>query len=152
MSWRGAGDFNHHTVYDPGVVFSLVYVSAAANPTLPGLRALLDQCRRDNAAADITGLLLYRGGQFMQIIEGRQDRVESLYGAIEADIRHRDVTLVRCREQASRQFPTWSMGFSHVDVASTAPVTVEMPPPEGPTTQTESEAIFVRELLDLFDP
>ncbi|SEQ08559.1 BLUF domain-containing protein [Microlunatus flavus] len=135
------------------MVHSLVYVSAAS-PTLTRaeLRRLLDQSRSHNAAADITGLLLLRAGTFLQFIEGSREDVETLWGRIRVDERHQDVTLVRRRDQDERHFPTWSVAFGDVDPTSADPVEVEMPPPEGPKQQTDTEAAFILELLDVFDP
>lgn len=132
---------------------SLVYVSASDH-RLAGvdLQTLLAQSRRNNAAHDITGLLLYRAGTFLQFLEGQEADVELLYAAIEADPRHHDVTLVRRRPQPHRQFPSWTMAYGDIDLDSTEPVTVEMPPPDGPHPQTEDEARFILELLDFFDP
>jgi hypothetical protein len=135
------------------MVHSLVYVSAA-DRALRGvdLQTLLEQSRSHNRANDITGLLLYRAGTFLQFIEGDEAVVEDLYTVIEADERHHDVTVVRRRTQPVRQFPSWSMAYGDVDPTSTDPVQVESPPPDGPAPQTVDEARFILELLDLFDP
>lgn len=135
------------------MVYSLVYVSAAADHlTSLDLRRLLKQSRASNAATGVTGLLIHRGATFLQFIEGEQERVESLYRSIQRDERHRDVTTVRRREQPARQFPDWSMAYGDHDPRSTDPVAVESPPPDGPRVQTRTEAVFVRDLLELFDP
>ena len=135
------------------MVHSLVYVSAA-DRALTGvdLQRLLVQSRRDNGANEVTGLLLYRAGTFLQFIEGSEATVEDLFETIVADERHHDVVLVRRRSQDRRQFPDWTMAYGDVDPTSTDPVQVEMPPPDGPAPQTEAEARFILELLDLFDP
>ena len=132
------------------MLFSLVYVSRAANPMKQReLLEILQQARTRNISARLTGILLYRDGTFLQLLEGRQDRVESLYEAIQADPRHHEVTTVWTRHQQDRQFPEWSMGFSNLDEE---PVEVEgfsdvldRPDP------TQPEAGLVRELLELFD-
>ena len=135
------------------MVFSLVYVSTASDDLTPlDLRRLLKQSRADNAANAVTGLLLHRGGGFLQFIEGEQERVESLYRSIQRDERHHDVTTVRRREQPGRQFPEWTMAFGDYDPSSADPVSVENAPPDGPRTQSAAEAAFVLDLLDLFDP
>ena len=135
------------------MVHSLVYVSAA-DRGLRGvdLQTLLVQSRRNNEANDVTGLLLYRAGTFLQFLEGAEAVVEGVFAAIAADERHHDVVLVRRREQPARQFPSWSMAYGDVDPTSTEPLQVESPPPDGPAPQTADEAMFILELLDLFDP
>ena len=143
-------------------VYSLVYVSAARPPvSRASLRALLVQCRRDNAADQITGLLLYRDGTYMQMLEGDHDRVEALYSAIKSDPRHQEIITVRTRRQDHRQFPGWTMGFGDVlsvgasggrdpDAVFDVEVDVTLDKPVS-ATQTAAEAELVGELLDLFD-
>lgn len=94
----------------------LVYLSRAATPMSDGeLLTLLRQSRANNARDGITGLLLYRGGRFMQALEGPNAVVHALYRRICMDGRHGGVsTLIKFRTEA-RAFGGWSMGFAHVD-------------------------------------
>jgi len=134
-------------------VYSLVYVSAV-DPTVTrfDLRRILDQSRSFNGDNSITGLLLYRTTTFLQFLEGPEEVIASLFARIEVDDRHEDVTVVRRGAQPRRQFPNWSMALGDVNPRSATPVSVEMPPPDGPAPQTAAEAAFILELLDLFDP
>ncbi len=57
-------------------MFFLVYVSSATRPfSGEDLRALLETCRKDNAELGVTGMLLYKDGNFMQVLEGDEDAV-----------------------------------------------------------------------------
>ena len=134
------------------MVHSLVYVSAS-DRRLTGvdLQRLLEQSRRHNGAHQLTGLLLYRAGTFLQFLEGGEADVEDLFSSIEVDERHHDVVLVRRATRPHRQFSSWTMAYGDVDLSSTKPVQVEMRAPNGPAPQTADEAAFVRELLELFD-
>lgn len=49
------------------------------------LDQLLINCRRNNAAASVTGALLYHNGYFMQLIEGQLDAINAIYDRIQAD-------------------------------------------------------------------
>ena len=130
------------------MTFSLVYVSrAASSVTSQDLLDLGAASQAANAAAGITGLLLYSDGGFLQMLEGPRAAVESLYASIEHDTRHDEVTLVRAREQREREFPCWSMASGAVDGK---PVEI-LTGPEGPSP-SEAEASFVRDLLVIFDP
>jgi hypothetical protein len=73
--------------------------------------SLLDQSREKNTRLGITGLLLYKDGAFMQVLEGEDLCVENLYSTIEKDPRHRACTLLRWEVIKERCFPAWSMGF-----------------------------------------
>jgi hypothetical protein len=93
-------------------MFSLTYVSSAVKPFSPQeLRELLEQCNADNRRREVTGMLLYRGGNFMQVLEGEESTVRSVHQTINGDLRHTGlITLLRRRVDA-REFPAWSMGF-----------------------------------------
>lgn len=93
-------------------MFFLVYVSAAETWFSPTeLHSLLQVCRARNAAAGITGLLLYKDGNFMQALEGEEAAVRRLQTWISGDRRHRGVVVVDTGHTPARQFAQWSMGF-----------------------------------------
>ncbi|MCX7097548.1 MAG: BLUF domain-containing protein [Methylococcales bacterium] len=91
----------------------LVYVSLA-NPELSDddLKSMLQKARVFNKEHEITGMLLFREGFFMQAIEGEQDDVEKLFESIAKDPRHRDVLLIYNKPITMRGFPDWTMGFN----------------------------------------
>jgi len=76
---------------------------------------LLEVCRRNNEAAQITGMLLYKGGNFIQVLEGEREAVRSVYERINLDPRHRGVLRLLEQTVEQRQFPNWSMGFATPD-------------------------------------
>jgi hypothetical protein len=93
-------------------MFFTVYVSSAVQiPTQEELSALLETSRRNNAQAGITGLLLYKDGNYMQFLEGPKDQVCALLETIKADRRHRGIIVLMQHEHVAREFSEWSMGF-----------------------------------------
>lgn len=93
-------------------IFFIIYVSSAVELfSPPELLSLLEISQKNNAARDITGMLLYKDGEFMQALEGEEDAVRDLYTKIERDTRHRQTMLLLQGNQATRQFASWSMGF-----------------------------------------
>ena len=93
-------------------MFFLVYVSSATLPfSGEDLRALLVTCRKNNAELGVTGMLLYKDGNFMQVLEGDEDAVRGLYARIGADPRHGGEITLQQGFAEGRQFPDWSMGF-----------------------------------------
>lgn len=93
-------------------MYSLVYVSSATTPMMKDeLVELLTGAREHNSSKDITGLLLYKDGNFMQMLEGDEQAVTALYQRIELDPRHRGAIVLLKDEADARQFPDWSMGF-----------------------------------------
>ncbi len=99
-------------------MFFLVYVSSATRPfSGEDLRALLATCRKNNAELGVTGMLLYKDGNFMQVLEGDEDAVRGLYARIAEDPRHSGEITLQQGFTERRQFPDWSMGFRDLDVS-----------------------------------
>ncbi len=75
-------------------MFRIIYSSSATAPlSEQQLDELLQTSRRNNLAADITGMLLSKDGNFMQILEGPKIAVETLVEKIRNDSRHCKFTL-----------------------------------------------------------
>lgn len=100
----------------------MVYVSSCRSRFSPEeLGDILAVSRRNNIARGVTGILLYRDGNLMQVLEGEEPVVRALYDRIEGDPRHHGVITVWEAEEPKRQFPDWSMAFrdlARVDGAS----------------------------------
>ena len=94
---------------------TLIYISSALREMDDAeLDQLLVEARAQNLALDITGMLLYSGGTFMQVLEGERDTALRLYARIINDPRHKDVTLIEHEQCEARCFPDWSMGFRRI--------------------------------------
>jgi hypothetical protein len=92
----------------------LVYISAAAHPfSSDELTSLLAKSRLNNAAQNITGMLLYHGGSFLQAIEGEEKAVGDLYRRISQDVRHTHIEMLLKWYVPKRSFGDWAMGFAH---------------------------------------
>ncbi|KTR52350.1 BLUF domain-containing protein [Curtobacterium oceanosedimentum] len=97
-------------------MLSLIYSSVATRPLGDDdLAALLAQSRRANAENDITGVLLFRNGYFLQLLEGPDQAVRSKMDTIKHDDRHTKVTVLTEELIEERQFPEWTMGFPAED-------------------------------------
>jgi len=93
-------------------MFYLVYVSVAAESVAKDeLLDILSKSRTANAEAGITGMLLYKDGNFMQVLEGEEDAVRALYARIRRDPRHLGIVTVVEGQREGRCFGDWSMGF-----------------------------------------
>jgi hypothetical protein len=100
-------------------VFFLVYVSAAVTWfSDTELRTLLAQARASNQGAGITGMLLYKDGNFMQVLEGEEPAVRALYARIAADRRHAGLVMLDSGHAPERQFADWSMAFFDLNAAN----------------------------------
>jgi uncharacterized membrane protein (DUF373 family) len=94
----------------------LTYASTAIKDFSPeNLLALLKTCRTNNAANNITGILIYSHGTFFQVLEGDEATVDSTFEIIKNDKRHKDVTVIEKLPITERAFPYWSMGFEKLE-------------------------------------
>lgn len=97
-------------------MFSLTYVSSACIQfDTVRLEELLVQCRRKNDAVGLTGMLLFKGGNFMQVLEGPESVVRATQRKIEGDPRHTGFLVLLQETLPARRFSEWSMGFRHLD-------------------------------------
>ncbi len=59
----------------------------------------------------LSGILLYRGKTFLQLLEGPETAVAKTFARIRVDIRHYDVGVMMKIETEARIFPSWTMGI-----------------------------------------
>ena len=94
----------------------LTYASTSINEWgAEDLLKLLKQCRTNNGAKNITGILLYSKGTFFQVLEGDEITVSQMYEVIEKDKRHKECTVIEKEKITERAFPYWSMGFEKLE-------------------------------------
>ncbi|TXI82975.1 MAG: BLUF domain-containing protein [Flavobacteriales bacterium] len=93
----------------------LIYVSTATEELDDvELDRIMDSSVRRNTAARITGMLLYAGGNFMQVLEGPEADVDATMLRIAADPRHHGLVVIdRCAID-QRSFGAWHMGYRRV--------------------------------------
>jgi FAD-dependent sensor of blue light len=100
------------------IMIFLVHVSSAVNSfSEEELIQLLETSRQNNSKIGVTGMLLYKDGNFMQLIEGPPESVRSLHAKISIDARHRGLMTLLQGHQEKREFQDWAMGFQSLDTA-----------------------------------
>lgn len=91
-------------------IFRLTYLSQPVTPfTDEDFDDIESKSIAANNARDVTGLLIVHDDRILQILEGREEAVRSLYAKIEADRRHTITKLVSTVEDEERLLLTWSM-------------------------------------------
>ena len=115
---------------------SLAYTSLARLDLGEGdLRDIHQTARHLNALDGITGLLLFDGLRFMQIIEGSIEAIDNLVERLRRDDRHSAFEIRDERIIEARAFPDWSMELVRVSggyreaVSELAPILPERMPP-----------------------
>lgn len=89
----------------------LIYASDLVNGDETQLAPILESAVRHNREDDITGMLLYSGGNFLQVLEGAANKVNETYQRICHDLRHTNIIILIQKEVDERHFPDWSMGY-----------------------------------------
>ena len=86
-----------------------IYISTAPDLTRDDVDAILQSCQRNNAERGITGLLLYNGRNFLQLLEGEESDLLWVMGRIGADPRHSGISKLEDLEASERACPDWLM-------------------------------------------
>lgn len=93
----------------------LIYKSVPIeNITEKSLLEIAEKSKENNIDHGLTGLLVYGNNAFVQILEGTEQNIETLYKKLLADKRHNNLKVVNKGKLERRHFPTWSMGFRSV--------------------------------------
>jgi hypothetical protein len=94
---------------------NIIYLSTAIH--LMGdeeLIEILNVARQKNAQHNITGVLLYSEGTFLQILEGTDKEVDTIFASIKSDKRHKNIITLLNEAIDHKSFPDWAMGFTLV--------------------------------------
>jgi hypothetical protein len=97
---------------------SLTYTSLARlDLTAADLEAIHRTARELNALDGITGLLVFNGTHFLQIIEGAEAAIDELVERLRRDRRHDGLEIRDQRLVDERSFPDWSMELVRVSAS-----------------------------------
>ena len=97
---------------------SLTYTSLARlDLTADDLEAIHRAAREVNALEGITGLLIFNGTHFLQIVEGTPTAIDDLVERLRRDDRHHHLEIRDSRDIDERSFPDWSMELVRVSAS-----------------------------------
>ena len=99
--------------YDVPVELKALTYTSWARPGIvrADVDAIISSSQVNNPLDGITGVLIFNGSAFMQILEGSEAAVDDLAGRLTSDPRHSHV-LVRDEGLIGvRTFPDWSMAY-----------------------------------------
>lgn len=96
-------------------LMQLIYVSTAREEYGDDvLEKILASAVANNLRQQITGMLLYADGGFLQVLEGEAAAVEETFARIVCDPRHHSIFEITREPIADRNFQQWTMGFHRV--------------------------------------
>jgi hypothetical protein len=94
------------------MLLQLTYVSTPRAPfSARDIAALLSAARTANARRGVTGLLLYDGVRFLQVLEGEPVAVDAVLERIRTDPRHHALVVLSRRTIEGRRFSDWAMAY-----------------------------------------
>jgi hypothetical protein len=113
VSWLDNINKPERVFEEKNPLFTLIYGSHAVGETKPSdVMDILKVARKINKELEITGVLLYNKGWWLQVLEGSFSAVTSLFfNHIQKDKRHTNVTLLVLDPTTQRNFANWDMGF-----------------------------------------
>lgn len=94
----------------------IIYLSSATELLSDEeINSLLKTSRENNKKNNITGLLLYCDGNFLQVLEGENEVIDPIFSIISTDRRHKNIIVVANAYIEKRSFEERKMGYSVVD-------------------------------------
>ncbi len=100
-------------------MIQLAYVSSTRGLLIADdIVNILVASREKNGNRGITGMLLYKGGNVLQILEGEEAQVIPLFEVIQKDERHSGVIKLYQKNIEVRDFPEWTMGFNDLSASA----------------------------------
>ena len=91
------------------MLFRYIYVSKSSPPALSVSTEILEEARKHNSSAGITGALCLIHGSYFQYLEGEAIDIDNLAKKLSADPRHKNFKVLAHERIPERQFPEWSM-------------------------------------------
>ncbi|MGZ8956013.1 MAG: phosphate-starvation-inducible PsiE family protein [Methylovulum sp.] len=97
-------------------MIQITYISIPTRPiSADDLIDILNNSRANNARLGVSGMLLFTGSIFIQLLEGDEKIIEELIETIKKDPRHKDFRVIEKKKISVREYADWTMGFKRVD-------------------------------------
>lgn len=96
-------------------MYTICYVSKGKDDlTTDDLEQLFGYTLQYNTEHNITGILLYRSGSFLQVLEGEKEILIPIFGRIQEDPRHKEIFTILKGPSKKRIFADYASRFSIV--------------------------------------
>ena len=103
-------------------LYILVYSSLLKDNYLEQANGILNEitstAKTNNPSLNITGVLFYHHGTFIQIIEGPKQNLEQLFQKIENDERHKQVEIIIKEPENTRGYDNWNMDSFNLSLSN----------------------------------
>lgn len=132
-------------------ITQLAYLSrAVVTLTQQDIELILEQSRRNNSRARMTGHLQCHCGYFFQVLEGPSSETDALIDRLRNDSRHADMRILFRESATQRNFANWSMGFGPCIKSGSDPLVLEKLQRLHGRSETDPKALKTSQVLTLF--
>ena len=99
--------------------YSIAYISRA-NENLDNdeIKELLDYAATKNNVVGVKGMILFKDGNFLQVLEGEENQIVNLYEKIQSDERHTDLHEVFNEKSPFALFEDYNSKFNLITSSS----------------------------------
>ena len=133
-------------------LLSIIYLSSATHLfSNAELEQLLLDAGTYNKSRDVTGVLLYCDGNFMQCIEGPEESVLDVYSLITASRRHKGLIEIQRTEIENRSFGSWAMGFASPRTAEFSNLSLAISSASAGNSATSDSVELLKNFVALAD-
>ena len=122
-----------------------VYISRAVGEFGPlEVMQLRSSAERHNKLCGVTGLLLFNGQAFVQLVEGPGTNLKSVIDRITHDAQHNRIQIIEQGPTDCRQFSSWALKVCWRSLfAKTAPFATEVKEAVAGCTDARVQALFI---------
>ncbi len=94
---------------------TICYISdSRINKSITDFNNLIEKAKTNNAKNNITGILVYRNNNFLQVFEGAPETVDTIFDKIRMDQRHQNIFKIIDTSIDQRIFEEYKFGFTVV--------------------------------------
>jgi hypothetical protein len=91
--------------------------SSVPSPSFSAARLgeIVAPARIDNQRNHVSGMLVFTGAHFVEIVEGEARELDALWSRVQSDDRHHGLLRHGCEPCGDRWFADWKMGYADED-------------------------------------
>ena len=98
------------------MIKTICYISdSLEHESMDKLKALYTKAKANNLTHNITGILIYKNQNFLQVLEGEEMKVNETFSKIKSDSRHKNIFKVINTSIDQRIFEDYNFGFTIID-------------------------------------
>jgi hypothetical protein len=98
---------------------TICYISSSnVNESINNIKNIYKKAKENNLKNNISGILIFHKGNFLQVLEGKTENVNTTFNKIKNDTRHNNIIKVININIDERIFEDYNFGFTIVKTSS----------------------------------